>query len=171
MSNIYVLKKYYTKYLKKISNSSPLTITHYLGALDFISTYLSEKEKIKNTIYEITDLNDLQIIREYLYQDYTFMDKDERGHRMYSAGLNNYCRFALGENFAAIQDRIPLMDITVPRNGREIHSVEEFKRSSILKNQTIESAQYLCEIDTQHHTFISASTKRPYMEGHQAMLN
>lgn len=121
------------QYLKKIRGNSSSTITHYLSALDVISSYLIQKQKIRITIYEITDLNNLQIIKEDLYQDPVFVDKDERGHRMYSAGLNNYCRFASGENFASIQDRIPLMDITVPRNEQTLHTIEEFKRSTILK--------------------------------------
>lgn len=169
MSDIYVLKEYYMQYLKKIRGNSSSTITHYLSALDVISSYLIQKQKIRTTIYEITDLNNLQIIKEDLYQDPVFVDKDERGHRMYSAGLNNYCRFASGENFVSIQDRIPLMDITVPRNEQTLHTIEEFKRSSILKNQTIESAGYLCEINIQHQTFISANTNHPFMEGHHAI--
>jgi len=169
MSGLYVLKEYYTQYLRKIRGNSPSTIKHYLGALDTISAYLAEQRKIKNTLFEITDLNNLQIIKEDLFRDSNFIDKDERGHRMYSAGLNNYCRFAAGDNFVEIQDLILLMDIAVPRNDLTIHTIEEYKRSSILKTQTIESVGYLCEINPQHQTFISESTNHPYMEGHHAI--
>lgn len=169
MSDIYVLKEYYTQYLKKIRGNSSSTVTHYLSALEVISSYLTQKQKIKRTIYEITNLKDLQIIKEELYQDPVFVDKDERGHRMYSAGLNNYYRFASGENFASIHDRLPLMDIVVPKGVQTSNTVESFNRSSIIKNQTIESAGYLCEINEHHQTFIAASTNHPYMEGHHAI--
>lgn len=169
MSDIYALKEYYTQYLKKIRGNSSSTVTHYLSALEVISSYLAQKQRIKKTIYEITDLNNLQIIKEDLYQDPVFVDKDERGHRMYSAGLNNYYRFACGENFVLINDRIPLMDIAVPRNEQTSHIIETLNRSSIIKNQTIESAGYSCEINDQHQTFIAAATKHPYMEGHHAI--
>lgn len=169
MSNIYVLKEYYTQYLEKIRGNSNSTIKHYLGALDFISTYLSQKKKIQNTIYEVTNLNDLQIIKEYLYQDPTFIDKDNRGHRMYSAGLNNYLRFAYGENFNMLHENIELMDVVIPRSEEIVHTIKQYKRSSIIKNQTIEYSGYLCEIDSQHKTFIADKTNQPYMEGHHAI--
>ncbi|MFV0539070.1 MAG: hypothetical protein ACK5M3_17145 [Dysgonomonas sp.] len=66
------------QYLKKIRGNSSSTITHYLSALDVISSYLIQKQKIRTTIYEITDLNNLQLIKEDLYQDPVFVDKDER---------------------------------------------------------------------------------------------
>lgn len=169
MSNVYVLKEYYTQYLKKIRGNSSSTITHYISALDIISSYLTQKQKIKDSIYEITNLDDLQILKESLYNDPVFIEKDERGHRMYSAGLNNYCRFASGENFSLINEQIPLMDFPIPPNGQVLHTSNEFKRSSIIKNQTIEAAGYLCEINTDHQTFIAASNNHPYMEGHHAV--
>ena len=169
MSDLYILKEYYTQYLKKIRGNSPSTIKHYLGALDTISNYLVEQQKIRKTIYEITDPYNLQIVKDALFRDPDFIDKDERGHRMYSSGLNNYCRFASGENFVDTQDLISIMDIAVPRNALTTHIIEEYKRSSILKNQTIESVGYLCEINPQHQTFISENTNQPYMEGHHAI--
>lgn len=169
MPNVYALKEYYTQYLKKIRSNSASTITHYISALDVISSYLTQKQKIKNSIYEITNLEDLQLLRESLYNDPFFVEKDERGHRMYSAGLNNYCRFASGENFSLIREEIPLMDFPVPRNEQVLHTSNAFKRSSIIKNQVIETAGYLCEINVDHQTFIAAANNRPYMEGHHAV--
>lgn len=169
MSNIYVLKEYYTQYLKKIRGTSSSTIAHYLSALDVISVYLVQKHKLRNSIYEITNLYDLQMLKEDLYCDPVFVEKDERGHRMYSAGLNNYCRFASGKNFVLIHERISFMDIPVPHNEQALHTSSQFKRSSIIKNQTIESAGYLCEINAQHQTFIAAANNHPYMEGHHAI--
>lgn len=169
MSDLYILKEYYTQYLKKIRGNSSSTVKHYLGALDTISSYLAEQGKIRTMIYEITDINNLQIIKEYLSRDPNFMEQDERGHRMYSAGLNNYCRFAEGDTFVEIRDRISLMDIAVPRSDLTTHTTKEYTRSSIIKNQTIESVRFLCEINAQHQTFISASTNHPYMEGHHAI--
>lgn len=169
MPHVYVLKEYYTQYLKKIRGNSSSTVTHYISALDIISSYLTQKQKIKNSIYEITNLYDLQLLKENLYHDPVFIEKDERGHRMYSAGLNNYCRFAFGENFAIIHEQIPLMDFPIPRSEQALHASNEFKRSSIIKNQTIEAAGYLCEINIEHRTFIAASNNHPYMEGHHAI--
>lgn len=154
------------QYLKIIRGSSNSTIQHYIGALDTISSYLAAQKKIDTTIYEITDLNNLQTIKEYLYKDPVFIDKDVRGHRMYSAGLNNYCRFASGDSFDDIKDRISLMDFVIPRGNVITRKAETFNRSSIIKNQVIESVGYICEIDSLHQTFITESSHHPYMEGH-----
>lgn len=143
MSDFFVLREYYVQYLKKIRGNSSSTIQHYLGALDTISSYLSAQQKINTTIYEITELNNLQTIKDDLFQDPHFIEKDERGHRMYSAGLNNYCRFASGDNFIYIKEHISLMDFVIPRSDLIIQKTETYKRSSIIKNQVIESVGYM----------------------------
>lgn len=169
LSSTYLLKEYYVQYLKKIRNNSISTIGHYLSALDVISLYLVEKRQIKLSLYEIIDLVNLQAIREKLYQDPIFVDKDERGHRMYSAALNNYFRFASGETFLAIQNEILAMDIAIPITDKSIQIIETSKRSSIIKNQVIMSSGYKCEINENHKTFTSDSTRHPYMEGHHGI--
>lgn len=128
--------------------------------------YLSAQQKIQATIYEITDLNYLQVIKNDLFQDPHFIDKYERGHRMYSAGLNNYCRFASGNSFVDMKEHISLMDFIIPRSDLIIQRAETYRRSSIIKNQVIESVGYICELDPLHQTFISESTNQLYMEGH-----
>lgn len=169
MSETYILKEYYIQYLKKIRNNSLTTIKHYVGALDTISSYLVRKQQINSSIYEIVDLSNLQAIKEDLYQDFMFVDKDERGHRMYSAALNNYFRFASGETFLSLQDKLFVMDIAIPRSNKRLQLVELPSRSTIIKNQVIMSSGYTCEISNDHKTFIADSTKQPYMEGHHSI--
>ena len=55
MSDIYVLKEYYMQYLKKIRGNSSSTITHYLSALDVISSYLIQKQNPNKFIENITN--------------------------------------------------------------------------------------------------------------------
>lgn len=164
-----VLMKYYIKYLKDIRGLSESSISHYTQALRKISSYLVNKGKILETVYEIQDIGELEIIKTYLYQDPEFVDFDERGHRMYSAGLNNYFKFANGEGFSNIKGRIEVLDteISVPEIETRITSAR--KRSSIIKIQSIESAGYQCEFDASHATFIAKSSGHPYMEGHHAL--
>lgn len=169
LSGIYLLKEYYVQFLKKIRNNSISTIGHYLSALDVISLYLVEKGQIKSSLYEVSDIVSLQTIREDLYQDPVFVDKDERGHRMYSAALNNYFRFASGETFLAIQNKMMVMDIAIPVTDKSIQIIDTSKRSSIIKNQVIMSSGYKCEINENHNTFTSDSTRHPYMEGHHGI--
>ena len=58
---------YYAEYHKKIRKVSDSTIKHYQQAMRYISKFLVEKEKIKQSIYEIQNLDELVIIKEYLY--------------------------------------------------------------------------------------------------------
>ena len=91
----HVLLTYYVKYLKEIRMLSDSSINHYTQAMRRISSYLIEKKKVQETIYEIYDIGQLEVIKEFLYSDPEFVDLDERGHRMYSAGLNNYFRLRM----------------------------------------------------------------------------
>ena len=169
MNRLNVLKEYYIRYLVDVRRLSESSVNHYLGALKTISKYLVNRDILKESIYEITQIEELEETKEYLYAQPDFIEKDRRGNRMYSAGLNNYVRFALGEDFSANKDSIVQMDLVIPiRNKREI-VLESIPRNGIIKNQSLESAHYECEIDSRHSTFISASTGRQYMEGHHAI--
>ena len=97
--NEYALLTYYIKYLKEIRKVSDTTVKHYQEALKYISKYLVEKEQISKTVYEIQDIGELEVIKNYLYSDADFMALDKRGHQMYRAGFNNYFKFASGEGF------------------------------------------------------------------------
>ena len=104
MADHYILMMYYAKYLKEIRGVSDSTVKHYQGALKHISRYLVKKEKLKETVYEIQNIESLERIREYLYTDPEFLALDNRGHQMYSAGLNNYYKFAEGVGFYNIDN-------------------------------------------------------------------
>ena len=169
MADHYILMTYYAKYLKEIRRVSDSTVKHYQGALKHISRYLVKKEKLKETVYEIQNIESLERIREYLYADPEFLSLDKRGHQMYSAGLNNYYKFAKGVGFYNIHNQIQVMDMEVPAKGKYTYSSDTWRRSSIIKMQSIEAAGYRCEIDETHETFTAKSTGHPYMEGHHAL--
>lgn len=165
----YVLLTYYAEYLKKIRKVSDSTIKHYQQAMRYISKFLVEKEKIKQSIYEIQNLDELVIIKEYLYSEPEFIELDTRGHRMYSAGFNNYFKFANGKGFENIHQQIGVMDIEIPATNKQLLVADTWRRSSIIKMQSIESAGYECEANPTHVTFTAKSTGMPYMEGHHAL--
>lgn len=167
--NEYVLMVYYAKYLKEIRKVSDSTVKHYQDALRYISRYLVQKHKLQETIYEIQNVGELEKVREYLYNDPDFAVLDKRGHQMYSAGFNNYLKFANGTGFANIHQEIVVLDTEMPVQKQQNITLETWKRSSIIKMQTIESAGYQCEIDSGHMTFTAKSTGHPYMEGHHAV--
>ena len=162
---------YFVKYLKEIRNVEDSTVKHYQNALRTISNYLSQKGIINGSIYEISEIEEIEKIKEYLKNDPDFIAMDNRGHRMYSAGFNNYYKFALGGDFSGINQKIELMDFAIPYSSEKVgYTVSIWKRSTIIKNQVINLADYKCEFNSQHHTFISKSTNKQYMEGHHLLM-
>lgn len=93
------LKEYYKLYLLHVRGLKESTIRHYFNSIQTASRFLLEKNLIRHDIYEIGDLQCLYRLRDILYADPEFVELDRRGNRMYSAGLNNYCRFAEGSGF------------------------------------------------------------------------
>lgn len=164
------MEDYYVQYLRNIRNLKESSVKHYLDAIKYISGFLAERDKITESLYEVHDLGELEIIREYIKQDSEFVALDKRGHQMYSAGLNNYYRFASGENFAGLDKKIELLDMEVtPEQSHASRVYQYWKRSSIVKIQAVEYAGYQCEIDVCHKTFTSKSTGHQYMEAHHAI--
>ncbi len=88
---------------------------------------------------------------------------------MYSAGLNNYLRFASGDGFREIHCGIELMDTPIPLEEAIRDERTVWRRSEIIRIQAIELASYSCEINHSHQSFVSESTNKPYMEGHHAI--
>lgn len=169
MADMFMLQEYYVKYLKEVRGVKDSTVKHYLDALNYISKYLVNDRRIETSVYEITDVGELEVIRTYLQNNPEFKELDKRGHQMYSAGLNNYYKFASGEVFEKATGKIELLDIAMP--VKDLKNVERTVacRSTIIKTQAIKSASYLCEIDASHKTFIAKNTGNPYMEGHHAI--
>lgn len=164
-----VLKEYYAKYLTDVRKLSPSSVKHYFDALNNISRRLKAKSLVQKDIYEVWDLKQLLQLRDILFADSDFIELDQRGRRMYSAGLNNYCRFASGEEFRKAKHKMLLLDI--PIAPKEYGSIDYniWRRSGIMRTQVIESAGYSCEINKEHESFIAERNKKPFMEGHHAI--
>ena len=164
-----VLQSYYARYLTEIRGLSDSSVRHYFDALNNISKRLKSKGLVKEDVYEIMDLDYLASVRDILYADSDFIDLNERGKRMYSAGMNNYYKFASGEDFKTISVGIERLDMPIVPERPVVIEQKVWKRSNILRVQVFTFAQYKCEIDSSHNTFIAEGTKRPYMEGHHAI--
>ena len=164
-----VLKEYYSRYLTDIRGVKPSSVQHYYSGLNTISVKLREMGLIETDIYEIMDIETLNNVREILFADPDFKEMDTRGRRMYSAGLNNYYRFVSGEGFKGAIDQIGKLDMPVLPEEPQIIEQIVYKRSNILRTQTLYFADYKCEINSEHRTFITEIEKLPYMECHHAI--
>lgn len=163
------LKEYYSHYLQTVRGLTVSSAKHYLDALNNISRRLVSKQLVHADIYEITDLDYLESVRDILYADPEFVELNERGKRMYSAGLNNYIRFASGEDYKDLFGKMEAMDIPLKPEAPSIVPRTVWNRSNILRIQTLISADFKCEIDSRHETFIAEKTAKPYMESHHAI--
>lgn len=164
-----VLKEYYSRYLLEVRKLKHSSVVHYYDALNNISRRLKEKNLIKDDIYEVMDIDYLIFLRDSLYADKDFLAADERGNRMYSAGLNNYIRFAQGKKIITSGEQMRKMDTPIMPEKPIIVEQTVWRRSNILRNQAIEFAENKCEINPFHQSFISEKDRKMYMEGHHAL--
>lgn len=166
----YPLREYFIKYLTDVQKVSKSTIKHYLDALNWISRFLANKGLIIDKLFEVSDTDSLKHLSEILLADAEFVAMNKRGHQMYTAGFNHYMRFAEGTDFEMIGQKINLLDVPIPvADKTEGVLRKEWKRSGIIKDQSIKTARYECEVDSSHKTFIAARSGKPYMEGHHSI--
>ena len=163
------LKEYYSKYLIEVRNLKASSVVHYFDALNNISRRLKAKNLIQTDIYEVMDLDYLVELREILFSDPDFVESDTRGNRMYSAGLNNYIRFAEGKHIIANKQQIIKLDIPIEPEKPVIIEQTVWKRSNILRTQVIQFANNQCELDNSHQSFVAEKDHKQYMEGHHAL--
>lgn len=174
--HIYLLEEYFKTFNRELCKLSESSVNHYCDSIRKISEILVRHNLISESLYEITDLDQLDKVRMFLENLPEFRELDERGHRMYSCGFKKYYEFALGDTFQGIGRNIETMDhVSLDENIPTLVTTNTttFRRSNIIKSQVIKCAEYKCELDGNHITFTSASTLKPYMEAHHiiALMN
>ncbi len=164
--DVYILQEYYANYLRTIRNLKESSINHYFDGLKKISRILKDKDLIKESIYEITNLDSLEFVCRALKEDEGFNELDKRGHQMYSSAMNNYLKFARGDDFFKRGYAIENLDMPLIIKENQKVYTEKQSRSSIVKIQSLKASKYNCEIDNNHKTFTAKSNLEQYMEGH-----
>lgn len=166
----YILQEYFELYMSDVEHLAPASVKKYVSAISKCSDFLRKKSMIKDTLYEVTDITQLKNLRDILLTDAEFYALNSRGNHMYSAGFNKYIKFAEGENFEAIHDAIAPLYKPFPKTKAPIlTSTARWTRNHILRQQIIKLADYKCEINPAHQSFIAENTQKPYMEGHHAI--
>lgn len=161
------INEYFKRYVIDIKGVSEKSFNKYVGALRTISRYMKEMGLVQESIYELGSIEQLDFAWSMLNKNADFTALNERGNHMYSAGYNHYHSFAIGETFHTLTDReIIKMDTPVKCEKPVIMEYKIWKRSGILRTQTVELAGYQCDINHEHKTFIADSTKKQYMEAH-----
>ncbi len=168
-SKEYILKQYFARYIREVQHDSESTVKHYFEALKYISKLLVARGMLKESIYEVESVEELLNLNGVLSNDPEYVKTNKDGHNMYSAGMNHYIMFARGEGFTDVHGKIQAMDIEVPKPKKVTGTASSWVRNGLVKKQAMQSADYVCEVNPGHTTFIEKGTDHPYMEGHHAI--
>jgi len=157
----------FVDYIIKIRNNKMITAKHYLDSLNKISKVMVEIGYEFDSIYDIDSFSQLLQLKDDLKKNVAFKKLDEKGHRMYSAGLNRYIEFSEGKLLDESDNLLTLLDEPCPVKPKSFRSeTESERRDRIIVNQVLQAAHYQCEIDSDHKTFKSKTNHHSYMEAH-----
>lgn len=161
------MKEYFSRYILEVKKLSPASEYNYQRGLKKVSQFLKELGMVRESIYEVGTIEELDSIWKELSSTTEFSEMDKVGHRMYSSGFKAYYKFATGAMFKKYSS-IDLRTLDTPMSLDKPIRVEYkiWKRSGIMRTQIVALADYKCDINHDHTTFLSASTNRPYMEAH-----
>ena len=161
-------QEYFEKYIMNVRGLSPKTASNYHHALMKIAKVLKEKGWYAfESLYEIDSYAELKELEATLMENTEFVELDERGKNMYTAGLHNYMQFIEGEHFKRVADPLRLLDSKIPVAPKRVQTAREVaNRDHILVRQVLMAEQYTCLCDASHTTFTAARTRSQYMEGH-----
>ena len=163
------LEIYFRQYILNVRKLSESSANHYTQALRTVSRYLREANLIASDIYSVDTIIGLKALRDAIKQIPEFVDQDETGNRMYSAGLNRYIEFAelhQARGSAEQEVDLKLMDVEVVKPTKKPKVSYGWNRDRVIVEQVLRADKYLCEIDAHHKTFITRKKDELYLEGH-----
>ena len=160
------MQEYFARYSTEVKGKAISTAGHYQAALNTISRFMRERHLVQHDIYEIGSIEQLHNLWEIVIQDASFQQLNARGNRMYSAGYHQYDEFVQGHGFSRLAERLPALDVPMDAVEPARMEYKVWRRSGILRAQTIAAAGYRCELHPEHRTFIAERTQKPYMEAH-----
>lgn len=163
------LEVYFRKYILNVRGLTVSSANHYTQALRTVSRYLREARLITGDIYSIDKLLELKCLRDALKKIPAFVEQDEIGNRMYTAGLNRYIEFAelnQGRGASSLHVNIDLLDAVVEKQAKKPKVSFGWNRDRVIVEQVLKADEYKCEIDSSHKTFVARKNDEPYLEGH-----
>lgn len=160
-----MLIEYFKQYMKVTRGITDKSVGHYITGINSINTLLQKYDFPIKNVFQITSIHELDAVNVFLEGNAEFQQKDSTGHHMYSVAFKHFYRFACEDN-SFFSNNISTMDIVIAKPKTVTTSSTQWRRNQIIITQVIEGAQYQCEHDPAHMTFIARSTGQAYMEGH-----
>jgi 5-methylcytosine-specific restriction protein A len=160
-------KDLFSKYILEVRGLSESSSNHYLDSLKKISSFLVMLGYNYDSIYEIDSFGELLQFKDSLINNEKFKVLNQKGHRMYSAGLNRYIEFSEGNSLNNRANVLTLLDEPCSVKPSIFRTeTESERRDRIIVNQVLIASNYECEINKTHKSFISKNTHQEYMEAH-----
>ncbi|WP_312813782.1 HNH endonuclease [Sedimentibacter sp.] len=162
----FILKEYFSRYLTNVKHLSQKTKNNYITGINTINTLLTNNNLPISNIYNCDTLEALLSIKKDVFNEPEFVRLDTSGNLMYSSALNRYIEFITDKNHESfiqsgkLDIELPKPDVVVENN------IKKWKRNNLLVQQVIHDANFLCEYNNEHKSFISNSTHQNYVEGH-----
>ena len=160
-----MLIEYFKQYMKVTRGITDKSVGHYITGINSINTLLQKYDFPIKNVFQITSIHELDAVKAFLEGNAEFQQKDSTGHHMYSVAFKHFYRFACEDN-SFFSNNISAMDIVIAKPKTVTTSSTQWRRNQIIITQVIEGAQYQCEHNPAHMTFIARSTGQAYMEGH-----
>ena len=160
-----MLIEYFKQYMKVTRGITDKSVGHYITGINSINTLLQKYDFPIKNVFQITSIHELDAVKAFLEGNAEFQQKDSTGHHMYSVAFKHFYRFACEDN-SFFSNSISTMDIVIAKPKTVTTSSTQWRRNQIIITQVIEGAQYQCEHNPAHMTFIARSTGQAYMEGH-----
>lgn len=160
-----MLIEYFKQYMKVTRNITDKSVRHYVTGINSINALLEKYNFPIKDVFTVSTFSDLDAIKAFLETNVEFLNKDSVGHNMYSAAFNHFYRFAYNDT-DFFRYGIDQMDIAVAKPEIKTNSVTQWTRNQIVVAHAMEGANYCCEHNASHNTFIARSSGKPYMEGH-----
>lgn len=161
-----MLENYFKQYLDQSLHLSSRSVDHYISAIRILGGLIKKDDNEDYNFFCANSISEAEAIIAALKESPEFIKKNTSGNHMYGAALNHFQKFLSLDNILPETSEISIMDIK--RSKPDILNVSSasWTRNSIMKEQVIRAAEYRCEIDQTHCSFISSATGYPYMEGH-----
>ncbi|MDY0287644.1 MAG: HNH endonuclease [Sphaerochaeta sp.] len=160
-----MIRDYYGRYIRDVLKLKESTADHYLGAINALNRILRDSGYPLSDLYQVSTKEDLDDIERFLDQNEQYRGLNLRGNNMYSAALHNLMRFASAAQFKGY-GLFDALDLPVEVHEPTMALVRKNDRKSIIKDQVMHAAHFLCECDSTHASFTSKSTLLRYVEGH-----
>lgn len=116
-------------------------------------------------LFDVDSISELYKIQEFLSHDSEYLEKNNRGNRMYSSGMKKYFEF-LSSDSVISENSLVLLDTPLLPSPKKLVTTTQNGRNRIIVRHAIQNAGYACEINHEHHTFMAKGTSHLYMEGH-----